>query len=262
MVDAVRLPRRIVAAIALLLGAWTISPAVIPLYDGPGFPDQPYRYVVRPPGDNVTTPPPTTASSPIPVRNGVSTAAFANSGESGPQISVYIPAGSLQAPAGATKIQLTASPSAPKPPLPTDGTIVSNVYTITATASGGAVAIIGKGDNQTPTLQMRAPTAQQPGPTFETFDGKKWTSTQTIRVGTDIYQTFAPKLGVWALVQQKTTGGSAGLNGASLVLLILGISILALVAIILLVRFARSRTAPAPANARGRPPAKRTTARR
>lgn len=237
-----RLSGRAGAAVALLLGAWLISPTVMPLYDGPGAPDQPYRYVTPPPGDTTKTPAPTAASASIVVRNGVNTAAFANSGESGPQVSVYIPAGSLQAPPGATSIQLSATPSAPKAPLPTDGTIVSNVYTITATASGGDVEIIGKGDNQTPTLQMRAPSSQQPGPTFDTFDGKKWTSTETIRVGQDIYQTFAPKLGVWALVQPSAgSGGGSGMGGAQLLMLVLGIAILAIVGIIVVIRLVRSR---------------------
>jgi len=247
----VRLSRRVAAAIVLLVGAWVVSPSVLPLYDGPGQPDQPYRYVVRPAGDTQKTPAPTSAQTSIVVRNGVSVAAFVNSLESGPQISVYIPAGSLQAPPGASRIQLTATPSAPKPPLPADGQIVSNVYTISATASGGSVNIVGKGDNQTPTLQMRAPTSQQPGPTFETFDGKKWTSSETIRVGQDIYQTFAPKLGVWALVQQKTGGGST-FGGAQLVMLVLGITILVVVGIILVVRLTRPSAArPAKAPRKG-----------
>jgi len=230
--------RRILAAIALLLTAWLVSPAVMPLYDGPGNPDEPYRYVDAPAGSPQKGPP-TTATSTIPVRNGVNTAVITNSAEVAPQISVYIPAGALQAPAGATTITVTATPSAPKPPLPTDGTIVGNVYTVTATAAGGPVAVVGKGDNQSPTVQLRAPSAKQPGPTFELFDGKKWTSSETIRVGQDRYQTFAPKLGMLALVQQKT--GSSGLGGAQLLMLVLGIAILVVVGIIIVVRVARSR---------------------
>ncbi len=244
------LSRRVAAAVALLLAAWLISPAVVPLYDAAFGSDEPYRYVVPPPGDTKKTPPPTDGTGTIVVRNGVSGAGYANSSERGPQISVYIPAGSLQAPSGATRIQVTGTPSAPKPPLPKDGTIVSNVYTITATAPEGAVAIVGKGERQTPVLQMRAPSSKQPGPTFETFDGKKWTSSETIRVGQDIYQTFAPKLGVWALVQQTSGGGGSG--GVDLRLLVPGIAILVVVGIILLVRLARSGTAPEPKRAAAR----------
>jgi hypothetical protein len=254
-----RLSGRAAAAVALLLGAWLVSPAVVPLYDGPGQPDEPYRYVEPPAGYTSQKSPPTTASASIPVRNGVSTAAFANSSEVGPQVRVYIPPGSLQAPAGASTIQLTATPSAPKAPLPTDGTIVGNVYTITATASGGPVDVVGKAGSQTPTLQMRAPTTKQPGPTFETFDGKKWTSSETIRAGQDIYQTSAPKLGVWALVQQN--GESSGFGGAQLLMLVLGIAILVIVGIIVVVRLLRARATP-PARAPARAPAKRSSARR
>jgi hypothetical protein len=249
LVDAVK--RRIVAAIALLFGAWLISPTVMPLYDGPGQPDQPYRYVAPPPGDTVKTPAPTTATTSMPVRNGVNTAAFANSAEVGPQVRVYVPAGAFRAPAGASSIQLTATPSAPKAPLPSDGTIVGNVYTITATAPGGPVDIVGTGEDQAPVLQMRAPSAKQPGPIFETFDGKTWKSSTTIRAGQDVYQTSAPKLGVWALVQENA--GGSGLGGAQLVMLILGITILLLVGVIMVIRMVR---------ARAEPPAKRTAARR
>lgn len=238
------LSRRVAAAVALLLAAWLISPAVVPLYDSAFGSDEPYRYVVPPAGDTKKTPPPTDGTGTIVVRDGVSGAGYANSAEQGPQISVYIPAGSLQAPSGATRIQVTATPSAPKPPLPKDGTIVSNVYTISASAPEGAVAIVGKGERQTPVLQMRAPSSKQPGPTFETFDGKKWTSSETIRVGQDIYQTFAPKLGVWALVQQTSGGGGSGLGGGQLAMLVIGIAILVVVGIIMVVRLARPSTEP------------------
>jgi len=234
------LSRRVVAAFALLIGAWLLSPAVMPLYDGPNNPDERYRYVSPPPGYPATKPA-TTATASAGVRDGVNADAVQlASQEQGPQVSVYVPAGSLRAPAGATTIQVTATPSAPQPPLPADGTIVGDVYTVTASAPGGDVTVIGKGDNHTPVIQMRAPTGRQPGPVFETFDGKKWRASETIRVLQDVYQTFAPKLGVWALVQQNTTA-SAGIGGAQLVMLVLGIAILAIVGIIVVVRLMRSR---------------------
>jgi len=251
MLHRPELARRVAVAVALLTGAWLVSPAVVPIYDGPGQPDEPYRYVVAPPGTTKNTPDPTAAKTTIPIRNGVSTAGYAVSGESGPQVRVYVPPGALAAPSGATSIQLTATPSAPTAPLPTDGTIVGNVYTITVTASGGPVEIVGKGDDQTPTVQMRATSAKQPGPIFETFDGKKWTASETVRAGQDIYQTLAPKLGIWALVQQNAEG--SGLGGAQLLMLVFGIAILVIVGIIVLVRTVRSRATP---------PAKRSGARR
>lgn len=258
------LPRRAAVAVALLAGAWIASPAVVPIYDGPGQPDQPYRYVVAPPGDTKKTPDPTPATATMPIRNGVSTAGLAYSAESGPQVRVYIPPGALQAPPGATSIRLTATPSAPQPPLPSDGEIVGNVYTITLTATGGDVTVTAKSADQTPTLQLRAPTARQPGPVFERFDGKKWTQSETIRAGQDIYQTAASQLGVWALVQLKA-GGSA-LGAAQLAMLVIGIAILVIVGIIMVVRMTRSGATPPPRTGGRRPPArapaKRAGARR
>jgi len=264
------LTRRSAIAVTLLAGAWLVSPAVVPIYDGPGQPDEPYRYVVAPPGYTKQTPPPTTAEASIAVRNGINIAGLASSKESGPQVWVYVPPGALAPPAGASTVQLTATPSAPTAPLPTDGTIVGNVYTVSVTASGAPVSVVGKGDNGSPKLQMRAPTANQPGPTFERFDGKKWTPSETIRSGQDLYQTSIQELGVWALVQQKT--GGSGLGGAQLAMLVLGIAILVIVGIIVVVRTARSRATPARAPARSsvkssakssaKPPAKRSGARR
>jgi hypothetical protein len=240
----VNVSRRAAVAVLLLVGAWVVGPTVMPLYDGPGAPDEPYRYVVAPPGYTKKTPAPTTATATLPVSNGLNNAAaFAASAEVGPQVRVFIPAGWLRAPAGATSIQVTAVPSAAKPPLPSDGTIVSDVYTVTATADGGPVEYVGKNSQEQPVLQMRAPTAQQPGPTFEQFDGKHWKPAETTRVLQDVYQTFAPKFGVWALVQQKPAGAAFG--GVQLLLLVLGIVILAVVGIILLVRLVR-RPPPQP----------------
>jgi hypothetical protein len=234
-----RLGRRVLAAVAVLLVAWLVAPAAVPIYDGGPQADEPYRYVDVPNGWSQKGAP-TTAKFPVPVRNGLSTAGFANSAEFGPQVSVYVPAGSLQAPAGATTITVTATPSAPTPPLPTDGKVVTNVYTIAATAPGGDVTFVGKGPSQTVTLQMRAPSARQPGPTFEHLVGGHWQRSQTIRVGQDIYQTFAPQLGAWALVQTKTSGGGSGVN---VPLLVTGIAVLVLAGIIVGVRVTRSRGA-------------------
>jgi hypothetical protein len=243
--------------IAALAASWAIAPAVVPVYDGAQFPDEPYRWVSAPAGAKPTKPP-TVAKAVIPMRNGFSTAGFANSAEQGPQISLYIPATGLQAPPGTSVITVTATPLAPSQPLPTNGTIITNVYRIAATATRGAVTTVGKTDNTTPTLQMRAPTSKQPGPVFEyrgtqgwqpmstlSVDGKP---VKTLRVGQDIYQTFAPKFGDYALVQLtgsgsgSSNGASGGGSGVSWALLGPGIGILALVGIVSAIRFARTRS--------------------
>jgi hypothetical protein len=243
MVVAVSRGRRwLLAGVAALLTAWVAAPAAVPIYDGAGFPDEPYRYVTSP--DGKPTKPPTTAHATVKVNGeGLSTASYSNSAEQGPQVVLYIPAGSLKAPAGATSIEVSETPLAPSPPLPSDGTIVSNVYRVAATTSAGPVQMVGHGENQIPTLQMRAASSKQPGPVLEHRTGTGWERLSTLRVGQDIYQASAPQFGDYALVQLSKSPGSGdkssgGVNGG---LLGAGIGVLVLAGIILAIRITRSR---------------------
>jgi hypothetical protein len=236
--------RWLLASVAALLVAWLVAPAVVPIYDGAGFPDEPYRYVQSP--DGKPTKPPTAAKATVQVNaQGLSSAAYSNSAERGPQIVLYLPAGSLKAPAGATSIQVSETPLAATPPLPADGPIVTNVYRVAATTSAGPVQVVGKSENQLPTLQMRAPSAKQPGPVVEHRTSSGWQRMDTLRVGQDIYQASAPQMGDWALVALRTPAAnkSGGGGGVNVGLLAAGIGLLALAGIILAIRMARSRSA-------------------
>lgn len=240
--------RWLVVSLLALLGAWLAAPAVVPIYDGiGGSTDEPYRYVHRP-ADAQSAPTnkaPTEAKATLAVRGGVSGAGYSNSGENGPQISLYVPAGALKVPAGATSVVVTAQPLAPTPPLPSDGRIVTNVYRITATADGQPVQLVGTG-NHAPTIQMRAPTGKQPGPVFEHRSGSGWAHAPTIRTGIDSYQAQAPAFGDWALVQTKSTqssGSSSGWSTTRIALLSIGIALLVLAVLIGLIRSVRLRQA-------------------
>jgi hypothetical protein len=229
---------------AALFAAWALAPATSPIYDGPQAPDEPYRYVKPPPG-YPSTKPPTTARAVVPVHNGNNGAQYANTAEFAPQISVYVAPGALGVPPGATSITLTATPLAPTSPLPTDGTIVGNVYRISATAGTTEVPIVGKG-NQAATIQMRAPTAKQPGPVFEHLSASGWTrGGRTIRIGNDIYQASpVTALGDWALVQLNTpppnAGGASKGGGINTGLLAGGIALLVIAGAILAIRLRRT----------------------
>jgi hypothetical protein len=231
--------RWLLVATAALLTAWLLAPAAVPIYNGIGNPDEPYRFV-KPPANAKTTKTPTSARAAVAVRNGATVGQFANTGETGPQLSLYLPPASLQVPAGATTINVTAQPLAPSAPLPTDGTIVTNVYRITADAGGQPVKVIGTGRSE-PTLQMRAPDASQPSPVFEHRTATGWQSERTIRVGTDIYQAQAPALGDWALVRLKSSA-SAGGGGGGIRWSFLGpgIALLVVAVIVLMVRLRRT----------------------
>ena len=190
-----------IAAGWLALAA-ALGPASVPIYDGIGNPDEPYRYV-NPPAGYRPTKPPATASATLRVAKGRTASAQINTSEYGPQLALFVPAGALAPPEGATSVTVTARPVTAPHPLPSDGTIVGNVYRVTATASGGTVDLIGFGE-QAPVLDMRAPTARQPGPTFEHLDNGRWMTSVTARVGNDVYRTRADALGNWALVQRSS----------------------------------------------------------
>jgi hypothetical protein len=236
------LARRLLAAVAVLVLGWLVAPAVAPIYDGIGNPDEPYRYVSAPAGAKATKPP-TVARQALAVNaSGLNAAGYSNSSEVGPQVVYYAPAGAFQAPAGAKQIVLSEVPQAPSAPLPTDGTIAGNVYHVTATANGQPVKVVGKGESGLPTLEMRAPSAKQPGPVFEYRDGARWRRSPggTLRIGQDIYQTSAPVLGDWALVQLSSSAGKSG-GGINVGLLVAGIAVLGVAGLIAIIRFTRSR---------------------
>jgi hypothetical protein len=228
-----------------LLTAWLVAPAAVPIYDGIGNPDEPYRYV-SPPADAKTSKTPTVARATVSVRNGQSGAQFANSGETAPQISVYLPAGALRVPAGATSITVTATPKAPGPPAPAGGAVIGNVYALQITAGSAPVTIVGTG-NQEPTVQMRSPGAPaggQPNPVFEQRTGAGWKRLKTTRVGNDVYQTQVPATGDYALVQLTGTAGAAasGSSGVRLIYLVPGIALLAVTLLVVAIRLRRTRS--------------------
>jgi hypothetical protein len=198
---------------------------------------------VKPPANAQTTKQPTTASIVVPVHGSTTVAEYANTGENGPQLSLYLPLGAIQSPSGVSAVRVTATPTAPASPLPTDGTIVSNVYRISADADGKAVPAVGSGKRE-PTLQMRAPSGKQPGPVFEHRTSSGWKRESTIRVGVDVYQAQVPALGDWALVQltSSVTGASSG-PGINWGFLGGGIALLAVAGLIVVVRVRRAGAA-------------------
>ena len=227
------------SGLAVLFATAALAPAAVPIYDGIGNPDEPYRYV-KPPANAQTTKPPTTASIVVPIHGSTSVAEYANTAENGPQLSLYLPLGALVAPSGVSSVTVTATPQAPSAPLPTDGTIVSNVYRLSAQAGGKDVPIVGTGKKE-PTLQMRAPSSRQPGPVFEHRTSSGWKREQTIRVGVDVYQSQVPVLGDWALVQltsdATSTSSGPGINWGFLAG---GIALLVVAGLIVVVRVRRA----------------------
>ncbi|HEY8302267.1 MAG TPA: hypothetical protein VIG48_10235 [Jatrophihabitans sp.] len=204
--------RAVVAALVVLALGWLLAPRFAPpVYDGVGFPDEPYRFVVAP-SDAKTHKAPTTATDQVPVTKGTAAAAVLNSAEQAPQVSVLIPTGRLQAPAGATRIALHAKPIPPMA-APSGDSLWSNVYDV-----GADDPKVALHDSSPPaTITLRAASAQRPYPKIERYAGGRWTPVKTVPVGQDIYQATLPALGDYAVVGTSplVVGAKAGSSTTS-----------------------------------------------
>jgi hypothetical protein len=193
-----RLPKRLGAALVIVALGRLLSPAAVPVFDGIGQPDEPYRYVAPPPGATKTAAA-TTAKATSPIVDGKATYGLSvATAEVGPQLSLYLPPKSLAA-TGRT-LTVTAAPVAPTDQ-PEGATIDGNVYEITVSepvtlTPQAALA----------TLYLRATTAKQPGPVME-YRAKAtdpWQELRTSRGGTDVYVSTFPGPGFYALAFDTT----------------------------------------------------------
>ncbi|HSX42727.1 MAG TPA: hypothetical protein VLF59_01440 [Candidatus Saccharimonadales bacterium] len=173
---------------AVLLCA-LISHVAVPLYDGVGFPDEPYRYV-SPPSEETRTPKkPGIAETTVPLTSGTNASDLAlSTRESGPQMLLYFPAHSLSAEAGSVRI--TATPYAPaKGQSVSNKALTGNYYHVRFAASQGD-AHFTQPATAIAYIQLRLPQGFPLGGTilYRTADGSTWRTTGTVRTGSDVYQ--------------------------------------------------------------------------
>jgi hypothetical protein len=219
MVAALTRTRSIILVALVLLGVgWAVAPRPAPLYDGVGFPDEPYRFVQRPPGTRGTKPP-TTAVATAGVSAGRNGPLNADSGESAPQVSVTIPAGMLLVPAGTGPVKLVAAPEKALPP-PPGRYLWSNVYDLTLTSPATFTARA----DLVATIILRAVSAQQPLPSIAWANGGHWTLLPTSPVGQDVYAATLTGVGRFAVLGEApldlsplgSSGGKSGGAGAGI----------------------------------------------
>ena len=180
---------------AVMLMRPTVSP---PLYDGIGFPDEPYRWVEPPPGWGKTpawTPAKATgtveADGTVPTLKGLSA-------EQGAQIAFQIESGALVLPKGAKTLDAEAV-AVPNPAEKPSGTFASNVYTLTVKADKPGALALAPG--RTAIVNMRSEKASNDAVVLEMYENGTWSQVATARVGTDIYASELPALGTFALVR-------------------------------------------------------------
>lgn len=233
-----RLTLLLAAAVVLALG-WLVAPHPVPLYDGVGNPDEPYRYVVPPAGYR-STPPASEARTQVDLQGGVSCCELeARSDEQGPQVTVYVPRGGLRA-GGNGAVTLVAQPVAPpaEPAPVKKGKFEGNVYRVTARGPSGTATLTPDGNRAT--LQLRALNGNTPGPKiwFRPDQATPWRELPTGKVGFDIFESQFVGPGDYVLV--RGPGGSG-----STVTVLLGILAVPALLIIALVAL-RLRGGPPP----------------
>jgi hypothetical protein len=223
--------------LAAALGlVWLTGVAPVPLYDGIGFPDEPYRFVPA----RGSGPAATSAQVELKVANGSNTGGLiVNTREAGPQASVFAPPHAFLAP-GTAPVTLAVRPVAPEPPLP--GPLLSNVYELSLTSTAGPVTISPAA--QPPAITMRSTSAGPPEPVFEYRSGptQKWRELKTRRVGRDIFNGTAPGAGEYVLAQLGTaTGSKPASSGHRALYGVLGVTVLLMAGVIVGVRLLARR---------------------
>jgi hypothetical protein len=219
------------AAVAMLIGR-----GGTPLYDGVGFPDEPYRYVHPPHGYNQRYAP-TSARVPVPLTGGTNLReGLISSGESGPQVGVYLPPRALVAESAVTSVLVTARPvgGGGRPP---DGVVNSNVYTVAFDPAGASVRP-GLGTAANVSLRQAVFETVLPVMEFRPTGHDVWQRVKTIQIGRDIYLGPWVGAGDYVLVQPATGTSQSRRDrgGNTQLLLILGFCVVIVIGTLLAVR--------------------------
>ena len=220
--------RRLLLALVLVALGRLASPAAVPVYDGIGAPDEPYKYVGGP------RPPVAQVSTTVAVRAGQSAALQVRSAEQGPQVLLDLAAGAFSAP-GPT-LTVTATPLKGDGTKVPQGTVDGNVYRVSATPGAQLQPARAQGF-----LFLRAAVMTEPDPVVvhRTGDGGTWERVKTVRAGQDIVSTPFLALGDYAVVDlpgSKPLSQGGGLSGVRLGLLVGGVLVLVVLTILVLRR--------------------------
>jgi hypothetical protein len=179
---------------------------VVPLYDGVGFPDEPYRYVSAPPGVKNSTLSPSPASATVLLSNGTNQNDISfSSREQGPQVNIYIYGFALKSSINETKISLNSNPKSAKNTVTPKGNIAGNVYAFGYETKNGSISIKSDTNEQRGYIDLRLPQINGAYAimAFRPLGSQKWQILKTEKVGNDIYQSAVPGFGDYGLVAAK-----------------------------------------------------------
>ncbi|MDQ1737677.1 MAG: hypothetical protein QOH56_3928 [Pseudonocardiales bacterium] len=242
--------RLIALTAAALIIAWLLPGRPVPIYDGVGAPDEPYRYVSVPAGVVIRTKPPTVAKVTVPVDNGVASVIQLATAEQGPQAEVDITDEGLSVPpadGSASSLTATLTPLAPDSGA-TRPEIDGNIYRLGWSAGSSTPRFINHGSDL---IYLRATVGPPPKALvlYRRGADAPWSGLATELAGADIYSALIQGPGDYALTRRGLPAASGATpSGAahhavqpSLVIAI--VLILLMVGIVLSIRLLRIRRA-------------------
>jgi hypothetical protein len=206
----------------------------VPLFDGIGFPDEPYRYA---PGKGQKQPskPATGINFTSAIDPSAGNSIYVNSDEQGPQVLLDVDKKSLSFPSGSKKYAIKVTPSAPRNQ-PDEGSYLGNVYTLSFTSDVGPVSFSPRASS---TITLRLPKNNGLAPVMQfSKDGVSWTKLVTTKLGNDTYTSPVAGNGQYVLYSYQAVSKPSSSSGKILGVLIIGV---ALIGIIFILR----RNAPA-----------------
>lgn len=211
-------------SLLLLPVAFLLSPpASPPLYDGLGFPEDPYVFF------GVEGPDPRAAELAVTVTPSGSPQSYLATPERGPQAALVLLAGAVVPDSGSRAVTVRVEPVAPPGPV-RDGQLLSNAYRVELV--GGALS-----GPEAVVVQLRVPDETDESVAIELHDGREWRTLKTRRIGAHVHSAFLPAEGTVAAVQirdarrslaygESTRGGSYALPLVAGAIALLGAAVL------------------------------------
>lgn len=225
----------LVIVAVLLLGAASRTP--VPLYDGIGFPDEPYRYITAPSGVTNSQFPASSIDTSAPLSELAAQAVF-NSDEQGPQVSIVLNARDRAFGSNTTHLKIVARPLAPDA-ASSRQSAKGNIYAVSLTSNNGS-SMSPSGQDNTIRLRLPQKDGAQAVMKYRAQANQPWKTLSTNKIGNDIYEAPLAGSGQYALFTNTAAAGKV-FNWA-----LLGIPLLVIGAVAVL--FLLRRFGPAPAS--------------
>ncbi|MGH8859905.1 MAG: hypothetical protein ACRDVG_01505 [Jatrophihabitantaceae bacterium] len=215
------MPRLVALTVIAFALAWLLPGRPVPIYDGVGAPDEPYRFVRAPSGDTVRTRPPTVAKVRLPMVDGSVSDLDLATAEQGPQAEAVFLGTALTVPLLPNRVTpvtatVVLAPLAPDSAVGGGPRIDGNIYRLAWSADGPTVQYTNHGSDS---LYLRATTGPPPPSYFIYRRGpnEPWRALPTDRTGVDVYSALIQGPGDYALIREPlaATPASATRTGTN-----------------------------------------------